>query len=37
MGCCNQPPQGGTPQLGLLVKLIAVVAFVILLIAARFG
>ncbi|GAM59124.1 hypothetical protein JCM19231_4836 [Vibrio ishigakensis] len=32
MGCCNQAPNGGTKQLGLLFKLIAAIFIVIMVI-----
>ncbi|CAM3642692.1 hypothetical protein VA7868_01406 [Vibrio aerogenes CECT 7868] len=37
MGCCNQPPPGGTKNLGLLLKYLGVFLAIILLIAFFFG
>ncbi len=33
MGCCNQPPNGGTKQLGTLIKIVAVMFALIFLLA----
>lgn len=37
MGCCNQAPKGGSNNLGLLLKCIAVMALLLLVVAALFG
>jgi hypothetical protein len=37
MGCCNQAPKGGSTNLGLLIKSIAVLAAILFLLAALFG
>ncbi|MFV8451511.1 hypothetical protein ACNO65_15795 [Vibrio campbellii] len=37
MGCCNQPPKGGTGKLSYLLGLVAVLFVGILLLAAAFG
>lgn len=37
MGCCNQAPNGGSHNVGLLIKCIAVMAVVLFLLAALFG
>lgn len=37
MGCCNQAPNGGSGNLGLLVKVTAVLAAVIVLLTFFFG
>ncbi|CAM2792337.1 YjcZ family sporulation protein [Vibrio tubiashii] len=37
MGCCNQAPKGGSNNVGLLLKCVAIMAVVLLLLAALFG
>lgn len=37
MGCCNQPPKGGTTQIGPALKIVGVFMAVIFLIALIFG
>ncbi len=37
MGCCNQPPNGGSNNIGLLLKVIAVLFAVIMLLAFLFN
>lgn len=37
MGCCNQAPNGGSNNIGLLLKCIGIMALVLLLLAAVFG
>lgn len=37
MGCCNQAPNGGSSNLGLLCKTIAVIGVVLLVLVVLFG
>jgi hypothetical protein len=37
MGCCNQPPKGGTKEVGPLLKMLAIFMVVIFAIALIFG
>lgn len=37
MGCCNQPPKGGTNNIGPLIKMLAIFMAVIFAIALIFG
>ncbi|WP_255783147.1 hypothetical protein [Photobacterium sp. TLY01] len=37
VGCCNQPPDGGSNNIGLLVKATLALAVVIALLVAFFG
>ncbi len=37
MGCCNKAPNGGSSQLGVLLKWTLCIAIVVFLIAAIFG
>ncbi|CAH0536559.1 hypothetical protein VMF7928_00512 [Vibrio marisflavi CECT 7928] len=37
MSCCNKPPRGGTLNMGLFVKTLAITALVVLVLAYLFG
>lgn len=37
MGCCNQPPRGGTSNLGGMIKMIVILMAVVFVIAWLFG
>jgi|GEM_PF-1060956 len=37
MGCCNQAPKGGSNDLGLMFKVLAIVLVVIFILVVLFG